>query len=107
MNLATIVVLGIIALWAVWAIVRMRTRGLCDCSDHCGDACASGCAGCSGCSACNLESLKIAIDASAEDKAVMSEVEVSGGSTDEGVANYTGAVGTAGAKNCCCEAGRR
>lgn len=99
MNLATIVVLGIIALWAVWAIVRMRTRGLCDCSDHCGDACASGCAGCSGCSACNLESLKIAIDAGVEDKAVSGKVEA-----DE---SATGAVGAMSTESCCCEGGRR
>lgn len=51
MTPGTLLALAVIVAWAVWAIRRMTTRGLCDCGDHCGDGgCSSGCS-CSGCGA--------------------------------------------------------
>ncbi len=56
----TVVVLLIIAAWAVWALRRMFKRGLCDCGDHCGEDGSSGCAHCGGscagggCASCEL-----------------------------------------------------
>lgn len=52
---ATVVIAALVLLWAVWAVRRLRGRGLCDCHDHCGDASGHGgsgsCAGCAGCGA--------------------------------------------------------
>ncbi len=49
----TVVMLACVAAWAVWAVRRITHRGLCDCSDHCGDgdACGAGCSrgSCGGC----------------------------------------------------------
>ena len=53
---ATVVIAALVLLWAVWAVRRLRGRGLCDCHDHCGGASGhagspGGCAVCSGCGA--------------------------------------------------------
>ena len=31
---ATVVIAALVLLWAVWAVRRLRGRGLCDCHDH-------------------------------------------------------------------------
>ena len=63
MTPATVVLLLLIAAWAVWAVRRMFFRGLCDChgSDGkkgCGKGDAQGgcsaCSACHGCSACSV-----------------------------------------------------
>ena len=42
-NLPTVGVLLIVVAWAAWAVRRLWSRGMCDCS--------GGCGGCTGCSA--------------------------------------------------------
>ena len=53
---ATVVLAALVLLWAVWAVRRLRGRGLCDCHDHDGGGAKGragglGCSGCSGCGA--------------------------------------------------------
>ena len=52
-NISTVVVALIIAVLAILAIRRIKTRGLCDCHDHCGTSSKQSgrCAGCAGCGA--------------------------------------------------------
>lgn len=50
----TVLVIAILAVLAIFAVHRLRTRGLCDsgCCDKATSSCgASGCAACSGCDA--------------------------------------------------------
>ncbi len=62
MTPGTVVVLVILAAWAVWAVRRMTHRGLCDCGDHCGDGCGKRCKpgskrGCSSCSQASVDKM--------------------------------------------------
>ena len=43
---ATFILFAAVAAWAVWAVRRLFSRGLCDCH---GDKKEGGCSGCAGC----------------------------------------------------------
>lgn len=58
MTPATVIILILIAAWAVWAVRRLFFRGLCDChgdGKKKGEGGCSSCSACHGCSACNIK----------------------------------------------------
>ena len=50
-NLPTVAVLLIVVAWAVWAVHRLWSRGMCDCHADSPRGCSGGCGGCTGCGA--------------------------------------------------------